>query len=53
MKHWTRDTSDSVVEHGTSLYDKIGKYEFLAIEDLPSVVEILLMWNPISILMVY
>ena len=40
MKHWTRDTLDSVVEHGTSLYDKIGKYEFLAVENLPSVVEI-------------
>ena len=40
MKHWTRDTLDSVAEHGTSLYDKIGKYEFLAVEDWPSVVEI-------------
>ena len=40
MKHWTRDTLDSVVEHGISLYDKIGKYEFLAIEDLASVLEI-------------
>ena len=40
VKHWTRDTLDSVIEHGTSLYDKIGKYEFLAIEDLPSVAEI-------------
>ena len=40
VKHWTRDTLDSVVEHGTSLYDEIGKYEFLAVEDLPSVVEI-------------
>ena len=39
-KHWTRDTLDSVVEQGTSLYDKTGKYEFLAVEDLPSVVEI-------------
>ena len=40
VKRWTRDTLDSVMEHGTALYDKIGKYEFLAVEDLPSVVEI-------------
>ena len=40
VKHWTRNTLDSVVEHGTSLCDKIGKYKFLAVEDLPSVVEI-------------
>ena len=40
VKHWTKDTSESVVEHGTSLYDKRRKYEFLSIEDLPSVVEI-------------
>ena len=48
VKHWTRDTIDSVMEHGTSLYDKIGKYEFLAVEDLLSVVEIFdepIMWN--------
>ena len=25
VKHWTKDTLDSVVEHGTSLYDKIGR----------------------------
>ena len=40
VKHWTKDTSDSVVEHGTSLCDKIGKYEFLGVEDLPNVLEI-------------
>ena len=40
VKHWTKDTLDSVVEHGTSLYDKIGKYEFLGVEDLPSIVDI-------------
>ena len=40
MKHWTRDTLDSVVENGTSLHNKIGKYEFLAAEELPNVVEI-------------
>ena len=28
------------MEHGTALYDKIGKYEFLAVEDLPSILEI-------------
>ena len=40
MKHWTRDTLDSLVENGTSPYDKVGKYEFLAVEELPSVVDI-------------
>ena len=25
VKHWTRDTLDSIVEHETSLYDTIGK----------------------------
>ena len=39
VKHWTKDTLDSVVQHWTSLYDKIGKYGFLGVEDKPSVVE--------------
>ena len=28
------------MEHGTALCDKIGKYEFLAAENLPSIVEV-------------
>ena len=47
VKHWTRDTLDNIVEHGTLLYDKIGKYKFLAVEDLPNVVEIF--YEPINL----
>ena len=40
MKHWTKDTLDHVAEHGTSLCDRIGKYQFLGVEDLPTAVQI-------------
>ena len=39
VNYWTSNTVDGVVEHGTSLYHRIGKYEFLGVEDLPSIVE--------------
>ena len=44
-KYWTSDTLDSLVEHGTSLYEKIVSKktdgdDFLTVEDLPNVVEI-------------
>ena len=40
VSYWQRDTLDSILEHGTSLYEKISKDGFLAVEDLPHQVEI-------------
>ena len=40
VKYWTSDTVDSILEHGTALYERLGKDEFLVIEDLPDKVEI-------------
>ena len=34
------DDLDSILEHGTDLYKRIGKDEYLVREDLPSVVKI-------------
>ena len=40
VKYWTSDTVDSILEHGTALYERLGKDEFLVIEDLPDKLEI-------------
>ena len=40
VSYWKRDTLDSISEHGTALYEKIGKDGFLIVEDLPHEVEI-------------
>ena len=40
VSYWQRDTLDSILEHGTALYEKLGKDGFLTVEDLPHQVEI-------------
>ena len=40
VSYWQRDTLDSILEHGTALYEKLGKDGFLSVEDLPHQVEI-------------
>ena len=40
VAYWKSDDLDSLLEHGTDLYKRIGKDEYLAREDLPSVVKI-------------
>ena len=35
-----RDTLDSILEHGTALYEKLGKDGFLTVEELPHQIEI-------------
>ena len=40
VSYWQRDTLDSILEHGTALYEKLGKDGFLTVEDLSHQVEI-------------
>ena len=35
VSYWERDTLDSILKHGTSLYEKLGKDGFLNVEELP------------------
>ena len=41
VAYWKSDDLDSILEIGTDLYKSIGKDEYLASEDLPSVAKIL------------
>ena len=40
VSYWQRDTLDSILEHDTSLYEKLGKDGFITVEELPYQVEI-------------
>ena len=40
VSYLQRDTLESILEHGTSLYEKLGKDHFLIVEELPHQVEI-------------
>ena len=40
VSYWQRDTLDSILEHGTAPYEKLGKDGFLAVEELPHQVKI-------------
>ena len=40
VSYWQRDTLESILEHDTSLYEKLGKDGFITVEELPYQVEI-------------
>ena len=40
VSYWKTDTLDSILEHGTALYEVLNKDCFLFVEDLPEKVEI-------------
>ena len=42
VSYWQRDTLDSILEHGTALYEKLGKNGFLSVEELPHQVKFLI-----------
>ena len=39
VSYWQRDTFDSILEHGTALYEKLGKDGLLTAEETPHQVE--------------
>ena len=40
VSYWQRDALDSILEYGTTLYEKLGKDDVLTVEELPYQVEI-------------